>query len=196
MQLHSPFIVWQVRRIFWPLLLLCLSIPLAWGAERSPPPALTGRVVRVVDGDTVVLLTPENSQVKIRLAGIDAPESHQPYGKQAREQLATLVAGQEVVAQTRKQDRYGRTIATLLVAGRDANLAMLQTGWAWHYRQYAHEQPTAEASSYAQAEQVARAEHLGLWRDCAPIPPWEWRHHRASVTMKPAVTPSCINPDL
>lgn len=158
----------------WALLLCCMvwAVQAASWAQTVP---IAGRVVRVVDGDTVVLLTAQHVQVRLRLAGIDAPESNQPHGHQARTYLASLVAGQEVVAHARKLDRYGRTIAQLRLAERDVNLAMLQAGLAWHYKAYAREQPAGEALAYARAEDVARLQGIGLWQDPSPMPPWLWR---------------------
>ena len=101
-----------------------------------------------------------------------------PYGRTAKAYLATLVLGQNVTALTRKQDRYGRTVATLMLGQQDVNLAMIEAGLAWHYKQYAKEQPAAEAQSYAQAKERARANGLGLWQDSGPIAPWDWRRSR------------------
>jgi endonuclease YncB( thermonuclease family) len=158
--------------------LLALFLLLAHATAHAQPHTLEGRIVGVTDGDTVTLLDAHHTQTKIRLAGIDAPESRMPYGQKAKAYLATLVFGKDVVAVTSKLDRYGRTIATLMVAGQDANLAMVQAGLAWHYKQYAREQPRTEAMAYAQAEVLARAQGLGLWQDAEPMAPWDWRHAR------------------
>lgn len=157
-------------------ILLSALLALAGPAAHAEPQHLQGHIVGVTDGDTVTLLDTNHTPIKIRLAGIDAPESRMPYGQKAKAYLASLVFDKDVVAVTRKQDRYGRTIATLLVAGQDANLAMVEAGLAWHYKQYAKEQPKAEALAYAQAENVARERHLGLWQDEVLVAPWDWRH--------------------
>ena len=144
----------------------------------AAPQTLPGRIVGVTDGDTVTLLDAQDAQHKIRLAGIDAPESRMPYGQQAKAHLAALVFGQDVVAIARKKDRYGRTIATLMLGQKDVNLSMVEVGLAWHYKHYAKEQPAAEARAYAQAEVQAKDCGLGLWRDDEPTAPWEWRRSR------------------
>lgn len=136
---------------------------------------LRGRIVRVTDGDTVSLLDASNIQIKIRLAGIDAPESQMPYGSAARAHLVGLVLDKHVVAVTQKKDRYGRTVATLLHGTQDINLTMVQAGMAWHYKRYAHDQTQNQAANYAQSEQVARTEGRGLWQHEKPTPPWMWR---------------------
>ncbi|MDH4052632.1 MAG: thermonuclease family protein, partial [Rubrivivax sp.] len=76
---------------------------------------LRGTVVGVHDGDTLTLLTADRRQVKIRLAGIDAPERRQPYGQRSRQQLADLVSGREVQAQVAGVDKYQRTVARVHV---------------------------------------------------------------------------------
>ena len=69
---------------------------------------LTGKVVSVSDGDTLRVLV-EDQQIKIRLGGIDAPESDQPFGQASKRYLAEAVAGQTVVVEFEKKDRYGRS---------------------------------------------------------------------------------------
>lgn len=148
---------------------------------RSPaaaPTPLMGRIVRVTDGDTVVLLDAMNVRHKLRLAGIDAPELRMPYGGQARQHLANLVFGKDVLALVTKRDRYGRAIATVMLRGEDANLQMLEVGLAWHYTQFALEQAGDNASRYLQAEQGARMRFVGLWTEARPIAPWDWRAMR------------------
>jgi endonuclease YncB( thermonuclease family) len=138
---------------------------------------LNGCIVRVVDGDTVKLQDDQRIIRTIRLAGIDAPESKMPYGTQATEFLTDLILGKDVVAVTYKQDRYGRTIATIMLAGQDVNLAMIKVGLAWHYKRYAKEQSIAVALAYGQAEDMARAKHLAIWLESNPTAPWEWREN-------------------
>jgi len=74
-----------------------------------------------------------------------------------------------------KVDRYGRSIGKVMIDGRDANLAMVSAGLAWHYKEYQAEQSASDRRLYSRAEDDARAGRLGLWRDAEPIAPWEWR---------------------
>lgn len=144
----------------------------------------TGKVVAVADGDTITVLR-DREQIKIRLSGIDAPEKAQPFGNVAKQNMAQMVFGKEVRVEDRKKDRYGRTIGRVWVASAeckaecpktlDVSLAQLKQGLAWHYRQYAKEQPAEERGQYAFAEEEARAKRVGLWGDPDPVPPWEWR---------------------
>ncbi len=78
----------------------------------------TGKVVAVADGDTITVLR-ERQQIKIRLAGIDAPEKKQAFGNASKERMSEMVFGKEVRADDRKKDRYGRTIGRVWVTSAD-----------------------------------------------------------------------------
>ena len=132
---------------------------------------ISGRVVGVSDGDTITVLDTSKVQHKIRLAGIDAPEKAQPFGQVSKEHLSGLVFGKQVTVETDKTDKYGRNVGKVLVNGTDANLAQIKAGLAWHYKEYAKEQPAADRASYASAETQARASVQGLWRDPRPMAP-------------------------
>jgi endonuclease YncB( thermonuclease family) len=154
----------------WAMLLFMVWVPQAVRAD-----VLTGRVVAVADGDTVTVLDADQNKHKIRLAGIDAPESRQPYGQRSRQSLSDLVSGQWVQVVYDKADRYGRLVGKVQVAGRDANLEQLRRGLAWHYKKYEGEQGEPDRQAYAAAEQQAQSARLGLWRDTGPQAPWDYR---------------------
>jgi len=135
---------------------------------------IAGRVVRVVDGDTLTVIVqsvgsrvPRDHSVqhKIRLRGIDAPEKKQPFGRVAGRYLSSLVADREVRVAYTKRDRYGRILGTVYLDGRDINLEMLKAGYAWHYKRF------DSTPAYAQAEAAARAARRGLWQDKDPTEP-------------------------
>jgi endonuclease YncB( thermonuclease family) len=151
---------------------------------------LAARVVGVHDGDTITVLDADRKQHRIRLAGIDAPESHQAFGNRSKESLSRLVFGQAVKVEWQKRDRYGRIVGKVWVISPDANcrtvecpktldanLAQVTVGMAWHYKEYEREQSAEDRERYAFAEQEARARKVGLWLDTKPIPPWEWRRN-------------------
>jgi endonuclease YncB( thermonuclease family) len=139
---------------------------------------LSGRVVGVADGDTVTVLDASRQQHKIRLMGIDAPEKKQAFGNKSKQALSDLVFNKQVSVEFSKTDRYGRTIGKILVDGLDANLEQVKKGMAWHYKQYQKEQSSVDRAAYAEAEELAKAEKLGLWFDPSPTPPWDFRHNR------------------
>lgn len=144
-------------------------------ANTSAADTLNGRVVGVSDGDTVTVLDDTNTQWKIRLLGIDAPEKKQAFGNRSKQSLSALVFNRQVVVEYGKKDKYGRTVGKILVGGVDANLEQVKAGMAWHYKKYQREQSEADRIAYAQAEDRARAGKVGLWLDLEPAPPWDWR---------------------
>lgn len=142
---------------------------------------ITGLVVGVADGDTITVLDDEKAQHKIRLAGIDAPEKKQPFGNRSKESLSDLVFDKTVSVETDKRDRYRREIGKVLVNGRDVNLVQVERGMAWFYHKYKREQSPNDRRLYEAAEDAARADQRGLWRDAEPMPPWEFRHNWIST---------------
>jgi len=156
---------------------VCLSLVLACTAHAEN---ITGRVVGVADGDTVTVLDSDKVQHKIRLSGIDAPETKQPFGNRSKESLSELAFGKTVNVETEKRDRYGRQIGKVLVNGRDVNLVQVERGMAWFYRLYQREQSPNDRRLYEAAETAAKADKRGLWRDANPVPPWEFRHTKRS----------------
>jgi endonuclease YncB( thermonuclease family) len=135
---------------------------------------LPGKIVRIVDGDTVVLDV-DGGRHRIRLAAIDAPERNQPWGEAATRELRRQVVGKQVVVEWSKQDRWKRLIGIVRLAGEDMNLHMIEHGLAWHFKRYADEQSPAARDAYSAAEKAAQSAKRGLWSNPNPIPPWEWR---------------------
>lgn len=136
---------------------------------------LTGRVVRIADGDTVTVLDAENAQHRIRLQGIDAPESRQAFGTQSKKNLSTLIFDREVTVEFDKTDQYGRIVGRILLDGKDINLEQVKAGMAWHYKEYQREQSPEDRELYARAEDEARGARRGLWADADPIEPSAFR---------------------
>ena len=140
---------------------------------------ITGRVVGVADGDTITVLDADKVQHKIRLSGIDAPEKKQAFGNRSKESLSELAVDKTVNVETSKRDRYGRQIGKVLVNGRDVNLVQVERGMAWFYRQYQRDQSPNDRRLYEAAEDAAKADKRGLWRDAEPVPPWEFRRNKS-----------------
>jgi len=136
---------------------------------------LEGTVVGIADGDTLTLLDEGQTQHRVRLAGIDAPEKRQAFGTRAQQALANAVFRRRVTVVWHKRDRYGRLVAKVVSEGHDVGLALVSAGLAWHYKSFEQEQSADERTSYADAEVKARQQRLGLWRDASPVPPWEFR---------------------
>jgi micrococcal nuclease len=145
----------------------------------KPGPPVDGRVVKITDGDTVTVLDGSNTQHKIRLAGIDAPEKGQPFGTKARENLAGKMFGQVVHVEVVDVDRYRREVGRIYLGERFINAEMVRDGFAWRYPQY--DRP----GEFTAAEADAHEHRRGLWADPNPVPPWEWRRAKRQ-TSKPA----------
>lgn len=141
------------------------------------PAAFTGKCVGVTDGDTITVMY-GNTPVRIRLQGIDAPESKQAFGTQSKQGLSNMVFGKVVGVKSTGHDRYGRVLGWISV-GRvgggsvDVNRTMVCAGLAWWYQQYAPGE-TALKSFQSEAQKARR----GLWRDARPVAPWDFRKVR------------------
>ena len=126
--------------------------------------------VKVSDGDTFTCRK-QGRNMQVRLADIDAPESGQAYGNQARKKLNSLIYKKTVRLTNERQDKYGRTVATVFSGSQNVNFAMIESGFAWHYERYSNN------AEYAAAMQQAQAKKRGLWADKGKIvKPENWRH--------------------
>lgn len=128
-------------------------------------------MVSVHDGDTLTVLI-EQRQLRVRLTEIDAPELSQPFGRRSKRSLSELCFGKTAELDIRSHDRYGRTLAQVTCAGKDANAEQVRRGYAWTYTRYARR----DSPLYG-LQLEARAARRGLWDDPAPIPPWAWRRN-------------------
>jgi endonuclease YncB( thermonuclease family) len=136
----------------------------------APAETLTGKVVKVADGDTITVLV-DTERVKVRLAEIDAPERGQPWGRRAKQALVEKVAGHVVQVDTKFDDRYGRRVGHVVYDGRDINRELVREGHAWVYRQWLRDTTLLDDETHA------RAAHAGLWGlpKAERTPPWQWR---------------------
>ncbi|CAO2193815.1 unnamed protein product [Urochloa humidicola] len=114
---------------------------------------------------------------RIRLRGIDAPESLMPYGKEAKEELARLLQGKTLKISIYDSDRYGRLVGDVDCNGVFVQEHMLKKWLAWHYTAYDHRM---ELSKW---ENQARASQTGLWALPDPEKPWEWRKKKRIRTV-------------
>ena len=140
-----------------------------------------GKVVEVIDGDTMSVQDAQQKQHIVRLAGIDAPEINQDHGKKARKYLSELVLDKAVSVTTSKMDRTGEYVGRVLVYGRDVGLEMVMAGLAWHYKQYANEQDDRDRQLFEGAELHARKSRFNLWSSSRPTPPWEFRQEPSEL---------------
>ena len=133
--------------------------------------AWTGKVVHVADGDTFTVLR-NHERVKVRLYGIDTPESAQRYGQNAYQFASAQILGKRVRVEELDIDRYGRVVGLVYAGDLILNRHLLEYGYAWVYPQYCE---MNFCSKWADIEAQARRDKRGLWKLSNPIPPWEWR---------------------
>lgn len=161
---------------------LALLGALALACPVAAQDVLTGPA-RVLDGDTV-----EVQGQRIRLHGIDAPESAQTCsdgagrsyrcGRAATDALAGLIGGGPVACQVLDRGRYGRLIAVCYRNRVDLNGSMVAMGHALAYRQY--------GTPYVAHENAARARRLGVWQGRFETP-WDWRRSQDAATSRAPV---------
>jgi endonuclease YncB( thermonuclease family) len=154
-----------MRPLIFALVILAAGLPAH--AEVTGKP-------RVIDGDTI-----EIAGERIRLHGIDAPESKQTCtntdgkvwrcGQDATFALANLIGDHWITCKGSTRDRYGRLIAICYAGDHDLNAKMVGEGWALAYRRY--------SMDYVEAETAAKEAEVGMWRG-EFVPPWEWRKAR------------------
>jgi endonuclease YncB( thermonuclease family) len=143
---------------------------------------LSGKVVKIADGDTLTVLDKSNRQHKVRLIGIDAPERKQPFGRIPAKPGASGI-WQNSCRGVHKQDRYQRILGKVLLNGKDVNLEQIKAGLAWHYKQYDKDQQLADKRLYAEAQKAASLKGIGLWSDPAPVAPWDFRHNKPAPSV-------------
>lgn len=157
------------------LLLACFLLAAAPTAAK----VITGEVVRVKDGDSLMFYRPDVKRTsELRLAGIDAPELAQPWGLQARSALRRKVQGRSVRIEVTDRDRYGRLVGRIWVGPTYVNAYMTQFGHAWAFDRYLKD------SRIRAGQDLARREKRGLWalppQDRLPPPTWRERNPRVS----------------
>src|SRR5215467_12306386 len=126
-----------------------------------------GSVVSVLDGDTIEVLHNTRAE-RIRLSGIDCPEKGQAFGNRAKQAASALAFWKDVTLQTHGQDKYGRTLADVILRdGTNVNHTLVKDAWSWWYRKYVPGDTMLEG-----LEKEAREAKNGLWADPQPVPPW------------------------
>ncbi|MDU1892742.1 MAG: thermonuclease family protein [Dysgonomonas sp.] len=143
------------------LILLCL---LSFQSDT----VLTGLLVRITDGDSVVLLTEDKQQIKVRLDGIDCPELGQPFSQKAKQFVGDICKDKEIKVHVTGKDRYKRTLGVLYADTINVNEALLSAGLAWQYK-------FNKSADYAELEQEAKVKKLNIWSESNPVAPWDYR---------------------
>lgn len=138
---------------------------------------IKGKVIKIKDGDTVVVLLSDKSQQTLRLAEVDCPENGQSFGSNARQFTADQVFGKTVVFYKIGKDRYGRGVAGIFYDG-DKYLSreIVKAGFGWWYFK------ASKNTELQKLQDEAKQKKLGLWSDTKAISPWEFRKNKKNKT--------------
>ena len=147
------------------LLILLLFLNLSYGQT-----TLSGTVVGIKDGDTVVVLDSLNYQTTLRLAEVDCPEKDQPFGTKAKQFTSEQIYRKQIKYIVTDIDRYGRSIAKIYYDdNKYLSAEIIKNGFGWQYKKY------STSVSLAKLEKDARNNKRGLWIEPHPIYPSDWR---------------------
>jgi len=150
------------------------SPPAGTSPARSVPKSFSGETTSVLEGDILSVRQDESSQVRTRLARIDAPEIGQPFADEAKAALAGKVLGKKVLVLPTSVDDQGMVVALVYLDTRCINRELIEEGMAWCCKD------GSPSEALAKAEEKARASKIGLWTDANPVPPWEYRRALAA----------------
>jgi micrococcal nuclease len=168
-------------------LLLAVAAVAAPPSKKSPPePDPAGVVTRVVDGDTLWVMTadPNAAPLVVRLEGIDAPERCQSGGPEAADAMTKIALGRQVVLKVKARDSHGRLVARVLRDGEfDLGDRMVRDGQAWSAR-YRYDR-----GPYVAQERMAEALNRGVHADAAAVLPAEFRRRHGPCELKAAAAP-------
>jgi endonuclease YncB( thermonuclease family) len=161
-----------------------LMMGLAWifsislSIAKEKPEEITGKVISVLDGNTLEVVSADNQTHKIFLADIDSPELNQLYGDKAKKLLEKLALNKEVSVRLKGKDRKGNKLAEVIVEGKtDLRIELLKEGLAWT----AEQNPIPELEEYrAKAQEKGK----GLWKQDDPTPPWTFRRQQTMLEAK------------
>lgn len=156
-----------MKRITTTILILVLTV-LCIPEANAKVVKLSGVVKEVIDGDTFILKT-EKGDVRVGLAGIDAPELKQAYGQKAKTYLRRKIQGQQVQVILSAKDNKGRYLGAVWYRQDSVNEMMVADGQAWFNRRH------IKSTTLLKAEQKARKDKKGLWITRTPQEPWIWR---------------------
>jgi micrococcal nuclease len=138
---------------------------------------ISGKVVTVIDGNTLEVTTTENETYKILLFGIDSPELGQEYGEKAKRFLEKLILEKNISVEIKGKDRLGNRLGTILIDSKDLRIELLEEGLAWT----AERQPLEDLET---VKEKARVKKKGLWKETEPTPPWIYRRQQTMLQPK------------
>lgn len=148
-----------------------ISVSPSAAAHESADRRIHAQVIQIVDGDSLTVAI-DGEMVRVRLAGIDAPEGRQPYTTRSKKSLSELCFWIKAELSSITKDQYGRTVATVQCNGLDASREQVRRGMAWVRAGH------ADDPELQRLQEEARAAGQGLWASTQPVPPWQWNKER------------------
>jgi micrococcal nuclease len=160
-------------KVYLTLLFTFLSVSLVVAED------FTAKVINVIDGNTLEVVTTNNETQKLILAGIDCPEMGQTYADKAKKFLEKLTLEKEVTVTIKGKDRLGNYLAEvkLLRNDLDPRIELLQEGLAW----------TSEKNPIPDFESIrvkAMERQKGIWKEADPKAPWIYRREQSMMQAK------------
>lgn len=158
--------------------LLVLLAVLAMSFSVHGGNVLNGKVITVIDGNTIEMIADDNESYTIMLFGIDCPELGQQFGEKAKQFLQKMILDKNVNVKIQGKDRWGNRLGIILIDGTvDPRFELLEAGLAW----------TSERDPIEEFEGLkdkAREKGKGLWKVQDPTPPWIYRRQQTLTQMK------------
>jgi micrococcal nuclease len=136
-----------------------------------------GKVVSVVDGNTIEILSKDNLRYSVVLAGIDSPESEQEFGGEARKFVSEMILNKKVTLRITGKDKSGKYLGIVFLGDEDVRIDLLKAGLAWTQEKH----PDEELEAY---RQWAEKKKKGLWASPDRTAPWEFRRQRSMLQPK------------
>jgi endonuclease YncB( thermonuclease family) len=146
------------------------------------------RVIKVIDGETILTQAADGSSVRVKLLGVAPPVEGQPFHDEARQHLSDLILSKEVAVIYTRWDDDNEIIGTVLSSGNNINLQMVRDGVAWRAHDADYYQSAEEKVLFVESEKAARNERRGLWSQGQPISPWAFLEQKAQEEPDRAAT--------
>jgi len=136
-----------------------------------PAYGMQAKVFQVIDGDTIKVIS-ANGLKTIRLYGVDSPEKKQAFGLAAKDFTSTFIDGKTVDVTPIDTDRYGRTVAIVMLGTQCLQEQLILAGYAWVYPAYCKK---SFCGAWTTLQGISAGNRVGLWAGPVPVRPWEWR---------------------
>ncbi len=173
-EVHLWKVVWCNVQFF----LLSIAFGILVSVDAFAIDDVTGKVIAVIDGNTVEVSGGDNQVHKVLLIGIDSPELGQEYGEKAKKFLEKIILEKNVTVQFKGKDRVGNYLAIVMINGKvDVRVELLKEGLAWT----SEKNPLEDLETY---RTLAQRKGRGLWKENSPVPPWTYRREQTMMQPK------------